>query len=194
FGSDSSMAVPYHERRPPAATGSRSETSSPPGAPLTETSRGGYLERSKNHPPTWRFRMSQNSSQTTPRYGTHGRVLVVDLTTRTSRVEQLDESVYRLYLGGYGLGAYLMWKHFPPRADALAPETCFAIVSGLLTGVRTPFSGRIQIVGKSPLTGTWADSNSGGSVASQLRRAGFDALLVTGRASEPVVLVVRDGE
>jgi len=69
-----------------------------------------------------------------------------------------------------------------------------AIVSGLLTGARTPFSGRIQIVGKSPLTGTWADSNSGGSVASQLRRAGFDALLVTGRASEPVVLVVRDGE
>jgi len=91
---------------------------------------------------------SQTTSRTTPRYGTHGRVLVVDLTTRTSRVEELDESVYQLYLGGYGLGAYLMWKHFPPRADALAPEACFAIVSGLLTGARTPFSGRIQIVGK----------------------------------------------
>lgn len=128
------------------------------------------------------------------RFGTHGRVLVVDLTTRTSRVEEIDESVYRQFLGGYGLGAYLMWKHYPPRADALAPEACFAIVSGLLTGVRTPFSGRIQIVGKSPLTGSWADSNSGGSVASHLRHAGFDALLVTGRASEPVILVVRDGE
>jgi aldehyde:ferredoxin oxidoreductase len=128
------------------------------------------------------------------RFGTHGRVLIVDLTTRTSRVEGLDESVYRRFLGGYGLGAYLMWKHFPAGTDALAPEACFSIVSGLLTGARTPFSGRIQIVGKSPLTGTWADSNSGGSVASQLRRAGYDALLVTGRASEPVVLVVRDGE
>src|SRR5215831_1241466 len=125
------------------------------------------------------------------RYGTHGRVLVVDLTTRSSRVEPLDEEVSRQFLGGYGLGAYLMWKHFPARTDALAPEACFAIVSGLLTGTRTPFSGRIQIVGKSPLTGTWADSNSGGSVASQLRYAGFDALVVTGRASEPVVLVVR---
>jgi len=127
------------------------------------------------------------------RYGTHGRVLVVDLTTRTTRVEEVDESVYKQFIGGYGLGAYLMWKHFPPGTDALAPEACFSIVSGLLTGARTPFSGRIQIVAKSPLTGTWADSNSGGSVASHLRRAGFDALLVTGRASEPTILVVRDG-
>ncbi len=138
--------------------------------------------------------MSESSSQAAARYGTHGRILVVDLTTRTSRVEEVDESVYRSFLGGYGLGAYLMWKHFPPGTDPLAPEACFAIVSGLLTGVRTPFSGRIQIVGKSPLTGTWADSNSGGSVAIQLRRAGYDGLLVTGRANEPTVLVVRDGE
>jgi aldehyde:ferredoxin oxidoreductase len=137
--------------------------------------------------------MSQSMSNGA-RYGTHGRALVVDLSTRASRVEEIEESVYRRFLGGYGLGAYLMWKHFPAGADALAPEACFAIVSGLLTGVRTPFSGRIQIVGKSPLTGTWADSNSGGSVASQLRRAGYDALVVTGRASEPTVLVVRDGE
>jgi len=129
-----------------------------------------------------------------PRFGTHGRVLIADLTTRTTRIEEIDESVYRQFLGGYGLGAYLMWKHYPAGADPLSPEACFAIVSGLLTGARTPFSGRIQIVAKSPLTGTWADSNSGGSVASQLRRAGYDALLVTGRASEPTVLVVRDAE
>jgi aldehyde:ferredoxin oxidoreductase len=138
--------------------------------------------------------MSTTMTRTTTRYGTLGRVLIVDLTTRTSRVEEIPEEVYRQYLGGYGLGAYLMWKHFPAGADALAPEACFAIVSGLLTGARTPFSGRIQIVGKSPLTGTWADSNSGGSVASHLRRGGYDGLLVTGRASEPVILVVRDGE
>jgi len=136
-------------------------------------------------------------AQSTPvvgRFGTHGRVLVADLTTKTSRVEEIDESVYRQFLGGYGLGAWLLWNHFPAGTDPLAPEACFGIVSGLLTGARTPFSGRIQIVGKSPLTGTWADSNSGGSVASQLRHAGYDALLVTGRASEPTVLVVRDGE
>ena len=129
-----------------------------------------------------------------PRYGTHGRVLIVDLTTKESRVETLEESIYKQFLGGYGLGAYLMWKHFPKGTDALAPEACFAIVSGLLTGARTPFSGRIQIVGKSPLTLGWADSNSGGSVASQLRRAGFDALLVMGKAEEPTILVIRDGE
>jgi aldehyde:ferredoxin oxidoreductase len=135
--------------------------------------------------------MSENGAA---RYGTHGRVLVVDLTTRTSEVEEVEEAVYRQFLGGYGLGAWLMWRHFPAGADPLAPEACFAIVSGLLTGARTPFSGRIQIVGKSPLTGTWADSNSGGSVAARLRAAGYDGLVVKGRAPEPTVLVVRDDE
>src|SRR6478609_4057422 len=113
--------------------------------------------------------------------GFHGKVLLVDLTDKTHREEPVDPSVYRNYLGGYGLGAWLMWKHFPAKVDALAPEACFVICSGLLTGSRTPFSGRIQIVGKSPLTGTWADSNSGGSVASHLRQAGYDAVVVRGK-------------
>lgn len=138
--------------------------------------------------------MTEALAKKGPRFGAHGRALLVDLSTGTSQVEVIDEDVFQRFLGGYGLGAYLMWRHFPQGADALAPEACFAIVSGLLTGARTPFSGRIQIVGKSPLTGGWADSNSGGSVASQLRRAGFDALLVRGRAAAPTVLVVRDGE
>src|SRR5579863_5209872 len=138
--------------------------------------------------------MSSALATTAPRYGTLGRVLVVDLTTGTHEVQEVAEDVYRQFLAGYGLGAYLMWRHFPAGTDALAPEACFAIVSGLLTGLRTPFSGRIQIVGKSPLTNTWADSNSGGSVCSHLRAAGFDALVVSGKAAEPTLLVIRDGE
>lgn len=128
------------------------------------------------------------------RFGTHGRVLVIDLTHGTREIEEIDESVHKQFLGGYGLGAYLMWKHFPPGTDASDPEACFAIVSGLLTGTHTPFSGRIQIVGKSPLTNSWADSNSGGSVASHLRRAGFDGLVVKGRATRPTLLVIRDDD
>ncbi len=129
-----------------------------------------------------------------PRYAHHGKVLFVDLAAKTHRVEDVDESVYRSYLGGYGLGSWLMWKHFPAKTDPLAPEACFAIVSGLLTGLKTPFSGRIQIVGKSPLTESWADSNSGGSVCSHLRQAGYDAVVVTGKAAEPTLLVIRDDE
>lgn len=125
-------------------------------------------------------------------YGAHGRALVVDLSTGEHRTEPIPADVFRQYLGGYGLGAWLMWKHFPTGAEATAPESSFALVSGLLTGLRTPFSGRIQIVGKSPLTGTWADSNSGGSTAIHLRHAGYDALVVRGRAAEPSVLVVRE--
>lgn len=126
------------------------------------------------------------------RFGSHGRVLMVNLSDQTTTVETVDEGIYKQFLGGYGLGAWLMWRHFPPKTDALAPEACFAICSGLLTGVKTPFSGRIQIVGKSPLTNSWADSNSGGSVAAKLREAGYDALMVTGRSAEPTVLVIKD--
>lgn len=131
------------------------------------------------------------NGQTNGLYGAHGRALVVDLSTGEHHVETIPADVFRQYLGGYGLGAWLMWKHFPAGAEATAPKACFALVSGLLTGLRTPFSGRIQIVGKSPLTGTWADSNSGGSTAIHLRHAGYDALIVRGRAVEPSVLVVR---
>src|SRR5436853_7080154 len=125
-----------------------------------------------------------------PSNATRGQVLFVDLTENKHWVEPIDESIYRQFLGGYGLGAYLVWKHFPAKADALAPEACFAICSGLLTGLRTPFSGRIQIVGKSPLTNSWADSNSGGSVASHLRQAGYDALVVRGKAAVPSLVVI----
>ena len=134
---------------------------------------------------------SRNGNGGNGLYGAHGRALVVDLSTGEHRVETIPGDVFRQYLGGYGLGAWLMWKHFPAGAEATAPEACFALVSGLLTGLRTPFSGRIQIVGKSPLTGTWADSNSGGSTAIHLRHAGYDALVVRGRAAQPSVLVVR---
>jgi aldehyde:ferredoxin oxidoreductase len=82
-----------------------------------------------------------------PRHAHHGKVLFVDLTARTHHVETVDETVYRDYLGGYGLGAWLMWRHFPAGTDPLSPDACFAICSGLLTGLHTPFSGRIQIVG-----------------------------------------------
>src|SRR3954463_6431944 len=126
--------------------------------------------------------------------GFHGRVLFVDLTTQTQHVETIDPSIYRDFLGGYGLGAWLMWKHFIPGTDPLAPEACFALCAGLLTGLHSPFSSRIQIVGKSPLTGTWGDSNSGGSVCSHLRHAGYDAMVVRGKAAVPTILVVRDGE
>ncbi|MCA9680042.1 MAG: aldehyde ferredoxin oxidoreductase family protein [Kofleriaceae bacterium] len=139
--------------------------------------------------------MSENALvPAAPRFGSHGRILHVDLGEQRHWVEHVEEAVYRQFLGGYGLGAWLMWKHYPAGTDALAPEACFAICSGLLTGVKTPFSGRIQIVGKSPLTGTWADSNSGGSVAAHLRAAGYDALVVRGKAAAPTLLVIQDDE
>jgi aldehyde:ferredoxin oxidoreductase len=138
--------------------------------------------------------MANMESPGSTHFGVCGRVLFVDLGEQRHWTEEIDASVYRQFLGGYGLGAWLMWKHFPAKVDALDERACFAICSGLLTGLHTPFSGRIQIVGKSPLTSTWADSNSGGSVASHLRHAGYDALVVRGKAAEPTILVIRDDE
>ena len=68
------------------------------------------------------------TTRTPGRVGTHGRILIVDLSSKSSRVEEIDESVYRQFLGGYGLGAYLMWKHFPAGADPLAESMAADVV------------------------------------------------------------------
>ena len=75
--------------------------------------------------------MTDPAPATAPRFGSLGRVLHVDLSTERHWVEEVDEAVYKQFLGGYGLGAWLMWKHYPAGADPLAPEACFAICSGI---------------------------------------------------------------
>ncbi|MCA9514401.1 MAG: hypothetical protein KC635_05620, partial [Myxococcales bacterium] len=65
---------------------------------------------------------AESDATARPRYGTRGRVLHVDLSTRTSRVEEVPEEVYKRFLAGYGLGAWLMWRNYPAGADPLAPE------------------------------------------------------------------------
>ena len=109
--------------------------------------------------------------------GVAGKLLWVDLSEKRSWEEVVPPEVSRAFLGGYGLGAWALYRNLEPGTDPLSADNIFGIVAGTLTGYGTPFSGRSQIVSRSPLTGTWADSNSGGSVASRIRQSGYDALV-----------------
>ncbi|MHA1334288.1 MAG: aldehyde ferredoxin oxidoreductase family protein [Promethearchaeota archaeon] len=126
--------------------------------------------------------------------GYFGKVLWVDLTNETFEEEKLSDEIYRNYLGGYGLGAYLIYRNTPPKYDPLGPEAVFGFFPGLFSGTSAPFSGRYMIAGKSPLTGTWGDSNSGGTFSPEIKKCGYDAILFKGIAKNPVYVAIIDGK
>ena len=120
------------------------------------------------------------------------RILHVDLTQRTSRVEQVEARALQPYLGGVGLGTRLLYDHLPPGADPLGPENVLVFAPGPFAGTPIATTSRHAVVAKSPLTGMVGDSLSGSFWSHTLRRAGYDALIVTGRADAPVTLVIHD--
>ncbi len=121
--------------------------------------------------------------------GFNGKMLNVNLTTGAITVERPDESLYRQYLGGYGIGARMLWDRVPKGADALGPDNMLGMFPGLLTG--TPLFGqRWQVVCKSPLTGGWGDANCGGDFGGVLKLAGWDGIMFFGKASSPKYLLI----
>jgi len=126
--------------------------------------------------------------------GYTGKILFVDLTTETIEEGSLSESVCRDFIGGTGLGVRILYEHMKPRVDALGPENMLGFVTGPLTATPTPGSGRITVVCKSPLTGTWAESNAGGSLGPELKAAGYDAIFFSGIAPKPVYLSLSKGK
>ncbi|MHC1684853.1 MAG: aldehyde ferredoxin oxidoreductase N-terminal domain-containing protein, partial [Clostridiaceae bacterium] len=100
-----------------------------------------------------------------------GKVLWVDLTLGTWHEEALPESFYQKYLSGLGLGSALIYRDMPRGAHPLGPDNILGFVSGLLTGTDSLFTGRWMAVAKSPLTGTWGDSNCGGTLAPAIEAA-----------------------
>lgn len=123
--------------------------------------------------------------------GFTGKFLNVNLTTGEISVERPDESLYRRYLGGYGIGARMLWDRVPAGVDPLGPDNMLGMFAGLLTG--TPLFGqRWQVVCKSPLTGGWGDANCGGDFGGMMKLAGWDGLMFFGKAEKPVYLVIED--
>ncbi len=123
-----------------------------------------------------------------------GKILLVNLTDGKLSEEVPDERIYREFVGGNGLGVRILYERIKPGTDALGPDNILGFVAGSLTGTKAPGSGRHMLVTKSPLTGTWAESNSGGTFGPELKTAGYDAVLFYGISPRPVYLLIRDGK
>jgi aldehyde:ferredoxin oxidoreductase len=119
-----------------------------------------------------------------------GKVLWVDLTTQTIAEKTLSEDIYTQFLGGIGLGAWMLYQHIPALADPLGPDNILGFLPGLLTGTPTLYTGRWMAVGKSPLTGTWGEANCGGYLSMAIKQCGYDGIFFVGISAEPVYLLV----
>ncbi|MHB9057423.1 MAG: aldehyde ferredoxin oxidoreductase family protein [Bacillota bacterium] len=126
--------------------------------------------------------------------GYSGQILRVNLTRGTTSIETPDENFYRAHLGGRGLIAHYLLKELKPGVDPLGPENKVIFATGLLTGAPVAGSGRNSVGAKSPLSGGYGDAEAGGFFGPELKRAGFDAVIIEGRAKRPVYLWVHDGQ
>jgi aldehyde:ferredoxin oxidoreductase len=128
------------------------------------------------------------------RYGSWGRILRVDLTKRETSVEQIDEATFRQRPGGRALVAHYLLTELPKGADPLSPDNLLVFALGVLTG--TPLSGasRHSVGAKSPLTGGFGEAEVGGFWGAELKRAGWDGIVVKGAASAPVYLYIKDDQ
>lgn len=126
--------------------------------------------------------------------GYMGKLLFVDLSTGKIREETPEESLYRDFIGGYGIGARILYSRQKGGVDPLGPENTLGLVTGPLTGTPATTGTRYTAVAKSPLTGGWGDANSGGSFGPYLKFAGYDAVFFNGIADKPVYLFIDNGK
>jgi aldehyde:ferredoxin oxidoreductase len=123
-----------------------------------------------------------------------GTILRVDLTNRTIVREPLDEEAARAFIGGAGYGTKVIHDEVPGDTDPLGPANKLVFMTGPLTGTAFPTTPRYQVCTKSPLTNMWLTASSAGWWARDFKLAGFDGLIVEGKADVPVYLWINDGE
>jgi aldehyde:ferredoxin oxidoreductase len=124
--------------------------------------------------------------------GFTGKILRVNLNNEKTSTEALEETFYRRHFGGRGLISYILLNELEPRIDPLGPENKLIFACGPVTGAPISGCGRNSVGAKSPLTGAYGEAEAGGYWGSELKRAGFDAVIVEGKASSPVYLWIRD--
>jgi len=124
--------------------------------------------------------------------GNTGKIIDVDLTAGKIKVDELPEEYYKKYIGGSGLAAKLFWERGNFDADPLSPEAMLIFMDGPFAGLKLSGVSRHSTAGRSPLTGGWGDSSCGGYLAPELRYAGYDGIVITGRAEKPSMLLIED--
>jgi aldehyde:ferredoxin oxidoreductase len=122
-----------------------------------------------------------------------GKLLVVDLTSGRMHDQALNISYARQFIGNGGLAARYLYDMVDARTDPLGPDNPLIMMTGPLTGTRTPSASRHTFVARSPLTGILGESNVGGFTGRELRRAGYDGIIFTGRAARPVYVWIKEG-
>ncbi|MCD6472735.1 aldehyde ferredoxin oxidoreductase family protein [Candidatus Aerophobetes bacterium] len=126
--------------------------------------------------------------------GWMGKIAAVDLSSGSITEEKINSEIREKYLGGRGFGVSIMYSKIGPEVAPLSPENLLIFTTGPLTGTKAPTSSRISLSTKSPLTGTIFDSNAGGRWGIQLKKAGYDALIIKGKASSPIFIDVNEKE
>jgi aldehyde:ferredoxin oxidoreductase len=124
--------------------------------------------------------------------GVFQKALVIDLTEQSFREEIIPAEVYEHYLGGKGLGTYLLLKHNKPKVDPFSPDNTFILTLGPITDTKIWGSSRYGVYTKAPLTGLYSEAYSGGKVAEPMSRTGYDAFILKGASTQPVFLEISD--
>ena len=124
--------------------------------------------------------------------GFFNKILRINLKTKTFKEETIPDSIYETYLGGKGLGTYLLMKENPPGVDPLSPENRLIFCTGPITHTRIYGSCRHGVFTKSPLTGIYSESYSGGKLAEPMSRTGYDAFIFEEASIEPIWVEISD--
>lgn len=125
-------------------------------------------------------------------FGYAGKILRVDLTSGTYKVEDLNLDLAIKYIGGRGLGSKIFFDEVDPNVEPFSPENKLIVATGPLSGTPVPTGGRYMVITKSPLTGAIACSNSGGYFGAELKAAGYDMIILEGKAEKPVYIAIED--
>ena len=122
--------------------------------------------------------------------GTSNKVLEIDLSSREVKEFGITEEDRRMYLGGKGMGLKLLYERLQPGTDPLGKDNIIIFMMGVLMGTGAPCSGRFSAVTKSPLTNGIVSSTCGGPFGMAYKTAGYDGLLVSGKAAKPTCLII----
>jgi len=126
--------------------------------------------------------------------GYNGKILRIDLSEHKIQVEEPDEFIYRNYLGGAALAAQYLLRELPKGVDALSPDNVLAITCSVITGAPIPGASRFTAASKSPLTNGYGEAEAGGWWGPELKRAGYDGIIIKGKSPKPVYIWIHDGE
>jgi aldehyde:ferredoxin oxidoreductase len=124
--------------------------------------------------------------------GYTGKMLVIDLNTLSTAVEDTDIDAAKNFIGAKGLGAKLLFDRLPKGTNPLSPENILMFTTGPLTSTSAQTSGRGTVVTKSPQTGLFLDSHFGGIFAAEMKKAGWDFIIVNGRSNNPIYISIND--